>query len=77
MKDKASHSNCKSINPMEVEVRIGVIMIKEDTKAGLDPTMCTEVIQEIIKIIGAEQDIILIIEVLFINLCLALQSSFE
>ena len=63
MKDRVSHSNHKSINPIEVEVRIDVITIKEDIKAGLGPTMCTEVIQDIIKIIEAVQDIILIMEV--------------
>ena len=61
MKDRVSHSNCESINSIEVEVRTDVITIKEHTKAG--PTMCTEVIQDIIKIVEAGKDIILIIEV--------------
>ena len=69
MKDRVNHSNCKSINPIEVEVRTDVITIKEDTKAGLGPTMCTEVIQNIIKIIDAGQDIILIIEVVMDIIC--------
>ena len=32
-------------------------MIREDTKAGLGQTICTEDIQDIIKITEAEQDI--------------------
>ena len=38
-------------------------MIREDIKAGLGQTMHTEDIQDIVKIIEAGQDMILIIEV--------------
>ena len=57
MKDRISHSNQESINPKELEVRTDVIMIKEDTKEDLGPTMCTEVIQDVIKIIEVVMDI--------------------
>ena len=69
MKDKVSHSNHNFTNPIEVEDRIDVITIREDTKAGLGQTMCTEDIQDIIKIIEAGQDIILIIEVIIGTIC--------
>ena len=69
MEDKIGHSNHTSINTIEVEVRIGIITIREDIKAGLGPTMCTEVIQEITKIIEAEEDIITIIEVVMDIIC--------
>ena len=38
-------------------------MIREDIKAGLGKTLCTEDIQDIIKIIEVGQDMILMIEV--------------
>ena len=69
MKDRVSHSNCEFINLIEVEDRIDLIMIREDTKVGLGQTMCTEDVWDIIKIIEAEQDIILIIEVIMCIIC--------
>ena len=44
MKDRVSHSNHEFIiiNLIEVEDRIDVIMIREDTKEGLGPTIHTE-----------------------------------
>ena len=63
MKDRINNSNCEFINPIEVEVRLDAIMIREDIKASLGQTMHTEDMQDIIKIIEAGQDMILIIEV--------------
>ena len=62
MKDRIIHSNCEFINPIEVEVRLDTIMIREDIKAGLGQTMCAEDVQDTIKITEAGQDMIPIIE---------------
>ena len=61
--NRINHSNHKFINLREVGVRLDVIMIREDIKAGLGQTMSTENIQDIAKIIEAGQDMITIIEV--------------
>ena len=63
MEDRVSHSNCEFTNPIEVDDRIDINKIREDTKAGLGQTMSTGDAQDIIKIIEAGQDIILIIGV--------------
>ena len=49
--DRISHLSHAYINLIEVGVRIGVIIIKEGTKAGSGPTMYMEVIQDIFLII--------------------------
>ena len=63
MKDRINHSSHEFINLTEVEVRLDAIMIREDIKASLGQIMCTEDIQDIVKIIEAGQDMILIIDV--------------
>ena len=63
MKDRINHSNHECINPTEVEVRLDAITIREDIKVSLGQTMHTEDVQDIVKIIEAGQDMILIIEV--------------
>ena len=63
MKDRINLSNHEFINPTEVEVRLDAISIREDIKAGLGQTMHTDDVQDIVKIIEAGQDMILIIEV--------------
>ena len=63
MKNRINCSNHEFINPIEAEVRLDVIMIREDIKAGLGQTMHTEDVQDIVKIIEAGQDMITIIEV--------------
>ena len=45
--DRISHLSHEYINPIEAEVRIEVIIIKEGTKAGLGPIMHTEAVQDI------------------------------
>ena len=49
MKDRISHSNCKFISLTGVEVRMDVIMTREDTKAGLGQIMHIEDIQDIVE----------------------------
>ena len=63
MKDRINHPNHELINPTEVEVRLDAIMTKEDIKAGLGQTMHRKNVQDIVKIIEAGEDMILIIEV--------------
>ena len=71
MEDRVSHSNHEFTNSIEVQDRIDVTMIREDTKAGLGQTMSTEDAQDIIKIIEAGQDIILITGVVMGTICKA------
>ena len=40
------------ISLIEAEDGLDVTMIREDIKAGLDQTVCTEDVQDIIKILG-------------------------
>ena len=63
MKDGTDHLNPVYTNPIEVEVRLDVTMIREDFKIGLDQTTCTEDDQDMDKIIEVGQDMILIREV--------------
>ena len=63
MKDRTDHLNPVYTNPIEVEVRLDVTMIREDFKIGLDQTTCTEDDQDMNKFIEVGQDMILIIEV--------------
>ena len=63
MKGRINHSSHEFIGLIEVEVRLDTIMIREDMKAGLGQTMCTEDAQDIIKILGVGQDMIPIGEV--------------
>ena len=60
MKGRINHSSHKFISLTEVEVRLDAIMIREDMKAGLGQTMHTEDIQNVIKMLGVGQDMILI-----------------
>ena len=53
----------KYISLIEVEVRLGVTMIREGFKIGLDKTMHTEDDQGMDKTIEVGQDLILITEV--------------
>ena len=39
MRDRIDHSNHEFINPIEVEVRLDVIMIREDIKTDSGQTM--------------------------------------
>ena len=48
MKGRINHSSHEFISLIEVEVRLDAIMIREDMKAGLGQTMCTEDVQDII-----------------------------
>ena len=63
MKGRINHSSHKFISLIEVEDRLDAIMIREDMKTGLGQTMHTEDVQDIIKILGVGQDMILIEEV--------------
>ena len=56
--DRVSHLSCEYINPIGVEVRIEVIIIREGTKSGLGPIMHTEAIQDITLIIEVVMEII-------------------
>ena len=63
MEDRINHLSHKFINLTEVDVRLDAISFREDIKASLGQTMHTEEIQDTIKIIEIEQDMILEIEV--------------
>ena len=63
MKDRIDNLSGKYISLIEAEVRLDVIMIKEDFRTGLDQTMHIEDDQGMDKIIEVGQDMILIIEV--------------
>ena len=58
MKDRISHLNHECTSPIEVEVRIEIIIISEGTKAGLGPIMHTEAIQDITLMIKVVMEII-------------------
>ena len=63
MKDRIGHLNHKYTNLIKVEVRLDIIMIREDFKTGLGQITCIEEGQDTGNIIEAGQDIILIIEI--------------
>ena len=58
MKGRINYSSCEFIRLIEVEVRLDAIIIRHDMKAGLGQAMCTEDVQDIIKILGVGQDMI-------------------
>ena len=62
MRGRINHSSHEFISLIEIEVRLHTIMIIEDMRAGLGQTMCTEDVQDMIKILGVGQDMILVEE---------------
>ena len=63
MKDRTDNSNLKCTSPIETEVRLDAITIRENFKTGLDQTTNTEDEQDMDKTIEVGQGMILIIEI--------------